>query len=123
VGSYLEDVFLNKVEKQRIAIAALIKNPKILLLDEATSAIDCESKKVVQQALDKASKGPSKKKNNNLLINLILLLFLFQYVLFLFWPVPYAIFACMTAKYKCFKLVCTYHMLSFYGPFNRIIII
>ena len=45
-------------QKQRIAIAhALVRNPKILLLDEATSALDMESKKVVQEALDKAREG------------------------------------------------------------------
>ncbi|CAG8680719.1 40345_t:CDS:2 [Gigaspora margarita] len=45
-------------QKQRIAIArAIVKDPKILLLDEATSALDTRSEGIVQDALDKASKG------------------------------------------------------------------
>ncbi|WP_309712625.1 ABC transporter ATP-binding protein [Pseudolysinimonas sp.] len=45
-------------EKQRVAIArVLLKDPAVLILDEATSSLDTVSERIVQGALDDASKG------------------------------------------------------------------
>ena len=45
-------------ERQRISIArALLIDPRILILDEATSAVDTETEKEIQKALDNLVKG------------------------------------------------------------------
>jgi ATP-binding cassette, subfamily B, bacterial MsbA len=45
-------------QRQRVVIArALLRDTPVLLLDEATSALDAQSEQVVQDALDRLSKG------------------------------------------------------------------
>ncbi|HNW05060.1 MAG TPA: ABC transporter ATP-binding protein [Oscillospiraceae bacterium] len=51
-------VKLSGGQKQRVSIARVfLKNPPVLILDEATSALDNESEHLIQQSLERLSKG------------------------------------------------------------------
>ena len=53
----MSEIRLHSLESEQSVIGALLIDPRILILDEATSAVDTETEKEIQKALDNLVQG------------------------------------------------------------------